>query len=150
MSGFARWLTLAVLVALAIGTIAGALVPPPSGEPPAYALGTLLVWRIEVAAFVAGVLYCAVIVVALARDGETIKWIGAGGVEIPARRSDASVEETLRADTDGLRRRRRHERLAEQAQKTDRPSTTHQMNVKYLRTPRRGGYGGDHERDDDR
>lgn len=71
-----------VLLALALA-LTGAATARVPGRLPAVGLGSTLVWRVEIAAFLFGFLYGVVIVLRLALHGETLTRVGRDGIEIP-------------------------------------------------------------------
>lgn len=71
-----------VLLALALA-LAGTATAPPPPRLPAVALGSLLVWRAEVAASVFVAAYVAIVAVRLSLHGRTFTRVGSGGVQIP-------------------------------------------------------------------
>lgn len=77
-----RLLPTLVLLALA-GSLAGAFIASAPSRLPAVALGSVLVWRVEVAASVFVVAYVAIAAVRLSLHGRTFTRIGSVGVEIP-------------------------------------------------------------------
>lgn len=83
-----RRLLLPVVVQLALAAaLAGAVAAQPPPRLPASALGSILVWRAEVAAAVFTVGYLAVVAVRLSLHGRTFTRVGSGGVDIPELRS---------------------------------------------------------------
>ena len=89
-----------VLLALA-AALAGAVTAPAPSRLPAVALGSVLLWRVEVAAAAFVVAYLAIVTVRLALHGRTFTRVGSGGVEIPEVRNEstasAAEQETLLA-----------------------------------------------------
>jgi len=77
-----RLLAALVLLALA-GSLAGALNASAPSRLSAVALGTVLVWRVEVAASVFVLAYIAIAAVRLSLHGRTFTRVGSAGVEIP-------------------------------------------------------------------
>ena len=75
-------LVAAILAALALATLGAAVVPSPD-RLPAIALGTALVWRVEVAAVLFMTSYGAIVTVRLALHGETLTRVGRDGIEVP-------------------------------------------------------------------
>jgi len=127
-----RPLVPAVGAALATAVGAGLLVSPPRTGAPDYALSTLVVWRLEVAAAVAAALYLAIVVVALAWEGQTISRLGPGGVDIPPRTGAATssdAEVALRSVADILTAYPARHQSA---------SAKHQMSGKRLRADQEG------------
>jgi len=78
-----RLLLVAVIAAaLALAVVGAAVVPSPD-RLPAIALGTALVWRVEVAAVLFVVSYGAIVTLRLALHGETLTRVGRDGIEVP-------------------------------------------------------------------
>jgi hypothetical protein len=130
-----RPLVQSVAAALATAACTGALATPPAGGPPAYALGTLLVWRVEVAAAVAAALYAAIVVIALAFEGQTISRLGPGGVDIPQRRRAAALD--VWNDAEEIRQSIA-ERVPADPSSHESDSTKNQMSGERLRSEQKG------------
>lgn len=78
------WMLLsAVCVAAAIALAVGLLAAVPTAGPPAVALNSEVVFRIEVGAIVFAVLYGLVVAIRLAFWGKTFTKLGTTGAEIP-------------------------------------------------------------------
>jgi hypothetical protein len=93
-------LPLAVLLALA-AALTGALLTPAPGQLPGIALGSTLVWRVEVAALIFVAAYGAIVTTRLALHGHTYTRVGSAGIEIPQIQRETSdvVERTARLET---------------------------------------------------
>ncbi len=77
-----RLLPAVVLLALA-GSLVGACTAPTPARLPAVALGSVLVWRAEVAAALFAASYAAIVALRLALHGETLTRVGRDGIEVP-------------------------------------------------------------------
>lgn len=87
----------AVLLAL-VAALAGALLAPaPGGGLPAVALGSTLVWRVEVAAVVFAAAYGAIVTTRLALHGHTYTRVGSSGIEIPQVARNETGQATTRS-----------------------------------------------------
>jgi hypothetical protein len=96
-----------VMGGLAAALAGGFVAHPVSARPPGYALGSALVWHVEVAALLFVAIYGAIVTARLAYHGLTFTYVGSRGVDIPQRReversgadaqmSDRGVVATLR------------------------------------------------------
>jgi len=97
-------LLVAVLLALAAAVVGAVRVPVPPVGLPVVALGSMLVWRVEIAAILFVAAYAGIVTVRLAFHGHTLTRVGSGGIEIPPVGEAADETRAAQVMADGIAR----------------------------------------------